>query len=52
MNKDWYKSTEIWAGIVVVIGVIARLLGYDFPDEAILGLLGYALVKGRVSRKQ
>ena len=52
MDKNWYKSTEIWAGVIVVAGVVARLLGYTFPDEAILGLLGYALVKGRVSRKQ
>ncbi len=52
MDKNWYKSTEIWAGVVVVIGVIARLLGYNFPDEAILALLGYSLIKGRVSRKQ
>ncbi len=52
MDKSWYKSTEVLAGIVVVAGVIAKLFGYDVPIEAILGLLGYSLIKGRVSRKQ
>ena len=52
MDKNWYKSTELLAGIVVVVGVVARLFGYDIPTEAILGLLGYSLIKGRVSRKQ
>ena len=52
MDKDWYKSTELWAGLVVVIGVIAKAMGYEIPTEAILGVLGYSIIKGRVSRKQ
>ncbi len=52
MNKEWYKSTEVLAGIVVVVGVIVRLFGYDIPTEAILTALGYAVIKGRISRKQ
>ena len=52
MDKEWYKSTEVWAGVVVVIGTIAKLLGVDVPTEAILGFLGYTVIKGRVSRKQ
>ena len=52
MNKEWYKSTEVLAGIIVVVGVIARLFGIDIPTEAILGVIGYTVIKGRVSRKQ
>ena len=52
MDKEWYKSTELWAGIVVVVGVIAKLFGVEVPTEAILGVLGYSIIKGRVSRKQ
>ena len=52
MDKNWYKSTEIWAGVIVVAGTIAKLFGIDFPTEVILTLLGYTVIKGRVSRKQ
>ena len=26
MDKNWYKSTEIWAGVVVVAGVMVSRL--------------------------
>lgn len=52
MDKEWYKSTEVLAGVIVVVGVIVKLLGYDIPTEAILAVLGYTVIKGRVSRKQ
>ena len=52
MDKAWYKSTELLAGIVVVAGVIAQLFGVDVPTEAIIALLGYTVIKGRISRKQ
>lgn len=52
MDKEWYKSTELLAGLVVIAGVIAQLFGVDVPTEAILGVLGYSIIKGRISRKQ
>lgn len=52
MDKEWYKSTEVLAGIIVVAGVALKLFGIDIPTEAILAVLGYTVIKGRVSRKQ
>jgi len=52
MNKEWYKSTELLAGLVVVAATVARLFGIEVPTEAIVGLLGYSVIKGRISRKQ
>ena len=52
MDKAWYKSTEVLAGLIVVAGVVARLFGVEIPTEAILAVIGYSVIKGRVSRKQ
>ena len=48
MEKKWYKSTEIWAGVLIIASGVAKYFGMDIPLEAILGILGYSLVKNRL----
>ncbi len=38
--KDWYKSKQIWLGIIATVYSIFKLLGVDLPvdfDEANIG---------------
>ncbi len=40
MNKNWYQSKTIWAGIIIALCGIAQVFDINLPYDVIYSLAG------------
>ena len=60
MDKSWWKSRTIWAGIITIISSVGALSGIAIPQDFILGIVmaivngiaGAGVIAGRVAATQ
>ena len=54
LDKDWYKSKTIWAGLIIAAYGVASAFGVELPAELIITLasaLGVVGVRQAIGNK-
>lgn len=47
-DKPFWKSKEIWLGLVIIGSAVAKKFGIEIPTQYILGALGLDLTLARI----